>query len=110
MMLQRDEPEDFVIGTGESHTIRDLCRVAFGRVGLDWEAFVRIDPAYFRPVEVERLRADPTRARERLGWEPRVQFVELIEEMVDADLREHGLDLDRARGVVAERFAAGVRT
>jgi GDPmannose 4,6-dehydratase len=104
MMLQQDTPKDFVIGTGESHTIRELCEMAFGLVGLDWEAFVRVDPAYYRPVEVERLQADASRAEAELGWRPQVSFVQLIEEMVDADLRAHDLDLDQARAVVAERF------
>jgi GDPmannose 4,6-dehydratase len=97
MMLQQDEPRDYVIGTGESHTIRELCEVAFGRVGLDWEAFVRIDERYFRPVEVERLRSDPTRANDELGWKPEVTFQELIAEMVDADLEAHGFTLEQAR-------------
>ncbi len=97
MMLQRDEPRDFVIGTGEAHTIRDLCRVAFGRVGLEWEPFVRVDPRYFRPVEVERLRADPSAANDELGWRPQTTFEELIAEMVDADLADHGLTIDQAR-------------
>jgi GDPmannose 4,6-dehydratase len=103
MMLQQPEPRDYVIGTGESHTIRELCEVAFSRVGLDWERHVRIDPRYFRPVEVERLRADPSRARTELGWKPEVTFEELIAEMVDADLASHGLTLEQARAAT-ERF------
>lgn len=109
MMLQQDTPRDYVIGTGTSHTIRELCELAFGLVGLDWEPFVRIDPAYYRPVEVERLQADPTRANRELGWEPEVSFEELITEMVDADLRDVDLDLDQARAVVAERFREASR-
>ena len=104
LMLQQDEPRDYVIGTGESHSIRELCQVAFGQVGLRWEPFVHVDPRYFRPVEVEQLRADPSRAMSELGWKPEVAFDELIAEMVDADLHEHGMDLDSARAVVAERF------
>ena len=110
MMLQQDTPQDFVIGTGESHTIRELCEVAFGLVGLDWESFVRIDPRYYRPVEVERLQADPSRANRILGWQPEVAFHGLIEEMVQADLHDHDLDLDRARAVVAERFPSEARS
>jgi GDPmannose 4,6-dehydratase len=106
MMLQQDEPRDYVIGTGESHTIRELCEVAFSRVGLDWEAFVRIDERYFRPVEVERLRSDPTRANDELGWKPEVTFQELIAEMVDADLEAHGFTLAQARAA-AERLRGG---
>jgi GDPmannose 4,6-dehydratase len=97
LMLQQDEPQDFVIGTGESHTIRELCEVAFSRLGLDWERFVRIDPRYFRPVEVERLRSDPSRAMSQLGWKPEVSFEKLIAEMVDADLASYGMTLDQGR-------------
>jgi GDPmannose 4,6-dehydratase len=107
LMLQQDEPKDYVIGTGESHTIRELCEVAFGLVGLDWEAFVKVDPRYFRPVEVEKLRADPSKARTELGWKAEVSFEELIAEMVDADLRDQGLSLEEAQAVVAERFTKG---
>jgi GDPmannose 4,6-dehydratase len=106
MMLQQDEPRDYVIGTGESHSIRELCEVAFSRVGLDWEAFVRIDERYFRPVEVERLRSDPSRANDELGWKPEVTFQELIAEMVDADLEAHGLTLEQAQAA-AERLRGG---
>jgi GDPmannose 4,6-dehydratase len=109
LMVQRDEPRDYVIGTGESHTIREFCDLAFAEVGLDWEHFVEVDPRYFRPVEVEQLRADPTRANTELGWKPTVAFPDLITEMVDADLRAEGLSLDQARAVVAEKFTAGRR-
>jgi GDPmannose 4,6-dehydratase len=101
MMLQQDVPHDYVIGTGESHTIRELCEVAFSRVGLDWEQYVRIDPRYFRPVEVERLQSDPSRAMKQLGWKPEVAFDELIAEMVDADLAYEGLSLDQAKALTA---------
>jgi GDPmannose 4,6-dehydratase len=97
MMLQQDEPRDYVIGTGESHSIRELCEVAFGRVGLEWEEFVRIDERYLRPVEVERLRSDPSLANTELGWKPEVTFQDLIAEMVDADLQAHGFTLAQAR-------------
>jgi GDPmannose 4,6-dehydratase len=107
LMIQQDEPKDYVIGTGESHTIRELCEVAFGLVGLDWETFVKVDPRYFRPVEVEKLRADPSKARTELGWKAEVTFEELIAEMVDADLRDQGLSLEEAQAVVAERFTKG---
>jgi GDPmannose 4,6-dehydratase len=103
LMLQQDEPRDYVIGTGESRSIRELCEVAFGRVGLDWEPYVRIDERYLRPVEVERLRADPSKAMTELGWKPEVAFPELIAEMVDADLEAYGMTLEQAR-TVAERF------
>ena len=86
-MLQRDEPRDYVIGTGIPHSVRDVCRVAFERVGLDWEAHVEVDPGRFRPAEVDHLTADNSRAREELRWEPVVQFEELVRMMVDADVR-----------------------
>jgi len=85
-MLQQSEPEDFVIGTGETHPVRELCEVAFGHVGLDWRRHVDVDPALVRPAEVDVLQADPARARRRLGWQPRVGFAELVRMMVDADL------------------------
>ena len=85
-MLQQTEPEDFVIGTGETHSVRELCEVAFGHVGLDWRRHVEIDQALVRPAEVDILQADPVRARQRLGWQPRVGFAELVRMMVDADL------------------------
>jgi GDPmannose 4,6-dehydratase len=85
-MLQQDEPRDYVIGTGETHSVREFCEAAFGHVGLDWRDHVVIDPAFLRPAEVDYLIADPTRARTELGWEPAVRFDELVRMMVDADL------------------------
>ncbi len=87
MMLQRDEPEDFVIATGESHTVREFVQLAFERVGLDWERHVDIDPRYFRPAEVASLCGDPSKARAKLGWEARTSFEELVALMVDGDVR-----------------------
>jgi GDPmannose 4,6-dehydratase len=85
-MLQQPTPVDFVIGTGETHTVRELCDIAFRHVGLDWEKYVRVDPAFVRPAEVDVLQADPRQARRALGWAPRVNFAELVRMMVDADL------------------------
>jgi GDPmannose 4,6-dehydratase len=85
-MLHTDAPEDFVIGTGESHTVRELCELAFELLGLDYRRHVHIDPRYLRPTEVDCLQANPRKARERLGWQPRVSFEQLIEMMVQADL------------------------
>ena len=99
LMMQQPEPQDYVIGTGESHSVRQLCEAAFSHVGLDPDRFVQIDPQYYRPVEVENLRADPTRAQADLGWKPQVAFNELIEEMVESDLQHHGYDLDEARAL-----------
>jgi GDPmannose 4,6-dehydratase len=91
-ILQHDKPDDFVIGTGESHSVREFLDEAFGYVGLDWKEYVKIDPRYFRPTEVDYLLADATRAREILGWEPRVYFRDLVRIMVDADLELIGLE------------------
>lgn len=86
-MLQRPEPRDYVIGTGIPHSVRDVCRVAFEHVGLDWERCVEVDPTRFRPAEVDHLTADYSRAREELQWKPMVEFEELVRLMVDADVR-----------------------
>ena len=91
LMLQQDKPEDYVIGTGECHSVRAFLEGAFSYSGLDWEQYVRIDERYFRPTEVELLVADPTKARDRLGWQPRVTFNELVRIMVDADMEALGL-------------------
>jgi GDPmannose 4,6-dehydratase len=86
MMLQQDQPDDFVVSTGIAHSVRDLVEVAFGRVGLDWQKYVRVDPAFMRPAEVDHLIGDPTKARTVLGWHAHVDFKGLVEMMVDADL------------------------
>ena len=85
LMLQQDEPDDFVIATGKSHSIRDCLEIAFGHVDLNWEDYVEIDPRYFRPTDVSFLQGDCTKARKQLGWEPSTSFDELIRIMVDAD-------------------------
>jgi GDPmannose 4,6-dehydratase len=85
-MLQRDEPEDFVIGTGAMHSVRDLVKLAFAHVGFDWQEYVMEDPTLFRPAEVEHLCADASKARRLLDWEPLVDFEELVKMMVDSDL------------------------
>ena len=87
MMLQADEPDDYVVATGEQHSVREFCELAFARVGLDWQGHVEIDPRYYRPAEVDSLLGDATKAREKLGWEPKVRFEELVELMVDEDVR-----------------------
>jgi GDPmannose 4,6-dehydratase len=85
-MLQTSEPDDYVVATGESYSVRDMLDVAFGHVDLDWNAHVEIDPRYFRPSEVDHLRGDSSKARAKLGWEPKVGFRELVKKMVDHDL------------------------
>ncbi|HEB65226.1 MAG TPA: GDP-mannose 4,6-dehydratase [Chloroflexi bacterium] len=93
MMLQQDAPEDYVIGTGVTHSVRELCEVAFGRVGLDYRDYVVQDPRFYRPAEVDLLVADPTKAREKLGWVPSVSFEALIHMMVDADLKRVAVEM-----------------
>ena len=85
LMLQQDEPEDFVIATGETHSVSEFLELAFGRVGLRWQDYVETDNRYLRPSEVELLLGDPSKAREKLGWAPRTTFSELVELMVDCD-------------------------
>jgi GDPmannose 4,6-dehydratase len=86
LMLQQDTPDDFVVSTGETHSVREFCEVAFGHVGLDWEEFVVIDEAFYRPAEVDLLVGDAAKARDALGWKPEVGFQELVTMMVDADM------------------------
>jgi len=85
-MLQQDEPEDYIVGSDETHTVREFCDAAFSRVGLDYEQFVKIDQKFYRPAEVDILLSDSTKAREKLGWLPQYNFDELVGEMVDHDM------------------------
>jgi GDPmannose 4,6-dehydratase len=87
LMLQQEEPDDYVVATGESHSVEEFLEEAFGYVGLDWRRYVEIDPRYFRPTDVDFLQGDASKAKGKLGWEPRVRFKELVRIMVDADLR-----------------------
>ena len=86
LMLQQDEPDDYVVATGVEHSVQDLVEVAFSHVGLDWRGFVRSDPNLLRPAEVDHLIGDPAKARQKLGWQPTVRFEDLVRLMVDADL------------------------
>jgi GDPmannose 4,6-dehydratase len=88
LMLQQDEPDDYVVGTGETHAVRELCQVAFGYAGLDWQDYVVEDPEFYRPAEVDLLVSDPAKAYDKLGWQPAVSFRALIEMMVEADLAQ----------------------
>jgi len=96
LMLQQDEPDDYVISTGETHSVRELCEVAFGRMGLNWQDYVVVDQKFYRPAEVDMLIGDASKAKNELNWQPAVGFKMLIEMMVDADLQaikaENGLD------------------
>jgi len=87
LMLQQPEPDDYVVATGISHSVRDLVETAFGHVGLNWQNYVRLDPLLIRPAEVDHLIGDSSKARERLGWSPSVDFARLVTMMVDADLK-----------------------
>ncbi len=92
MMLQAPQGDDYVVATGETHSIKEFLDLSFGMVGRDWKDYVRIDPKYFRPTEVDLLIGDPTKAREKLGWKPKTSFRELVQIMVAADLKDEGLD------------------
>src|SRR5262249_59325486 len=97
LMLQADRPGDYVVGTGESHSVEEFLELAFGHVGLDWRAHVKQDPRYLRPSEVDDLRADASKIRHELGWQPRVSLPELVRRMVDSDV-ELAARERRARG------------
>jgi len=87
LMLQQDKPDDYVIATGETHTVRELVQNSFGCVGLDWQKYVKVDPAFVRPAEVDLLLGDPSKAKRQLGWTPQVTFAQLVERMVKADVQ-----------------------
>jgi GDPmannose 4,6-dehydratase len=89
LMLQQEVPDDYVVATGRTVTVRDMCRIAFGHVGLDYEEFVKVDPAFMRPAEVDVLLGDATKAREKLGWTAETSLEDMIKEMVEADLVRH---------------------
>ncbi len=92
LMLQQDEPDDYVIATGEMRSVREFLDASFGLVGLDWQKHVMVDEAYFRPAEVFELRGDASKAKNSLGWKPRSNFKQLVREMVEHDLKLEGLD------------------
>ena len=100
-MLQQENPDDYVIGTGESHSVREFAEAAFAHAGLDWREYVKVDPRYYRPAEVIDLCADGAKARKVLGWSPRVGFQELVRMMVDADLAALGRQLKGGAEAVA---------
>ncbi|MCL6557368.1 MAG: GDP-mannose 4,6-dehydratase [Firmicutes bacterium] len=105
LMLQQDKPDDYVIGTGEAHSVQEFLEAAFAYVDLDWRQYVEIDPRYFRPTEVEFLLADPSKARKELSWEPKVKFEELVKIMVDADVETVGLQPPgEGKRILKEKF------
>ncbi|MEW5822116.1 MAG: GDP-mannose 4,6-dehydratase [Cyanobacteriota bacterium] len=91
LMLQQDTPDDYVVATGETHSVKEFLEEAFSYVNLEWQKYVEIDPRYFRPTEVDMLVGDYSKAKEKLGWKPKVKFNELVRIMVNADLKEAGL-------------------
>ncbi|OFZ81918.1 MAG: GDP-mannose 4,6-dehydratase [Bdellovibrionales bacterium RIFOXYD1_FULL_53_11] len=95
MMLQTPESDDYIVATGETHSIRDFLELAFGQVGRDWKDYVKIDPKYFRPTEVDILIGDPAKVRQKLGWQPKFSFNDLVTLMVREDIRLEGLDPDK---------------
>jgi len=92
LILQQDSPDDYVIGTGESHSVKELVEEAFGYAGLKWKRYVRIDPRYFRPTEVNDLIADTRKVKKVFGWRPKINFHDLVKIMIDADMRASGLE------------------
>jgi GDPmannose 4,6-dehydratase len=110
LMMQAEEPDDYVVATGETHSVREFLAEAFGHLGLDWEKYVEIDPRYFRPAEVDLLLGDPTKARTILGWEPKVSFKELVKIMVDSDMKlaEREQRTHRHEGALATSGGWGV--
>jgi GDPmannose 4,6-dehydratase len=103
LMLQQNEPDDYVVATGETHTVREFCELAFGEVGLDYRDFVKVDERFYRPAEVDLLIGDATKARKVLGWQPQYKFEELVKEMVECDLKLAA----SAKGAL---FSQGVRS
>lgn len=95
LMMQQPSPDDYVIATGETHSVREFLLEAFGLVGLDWQKYVKTDPRYFRPTEVENLCGDASKAKEKLGWEPKVRFKDLVKIMVTEDLKLEGVDSEK---------------
>jgi len=104
LMLQQDEPQDYVLGTGEAHSVKEFLAEAFGYAGLDWQKHVEIDPRYFRPTDVDLLMADASKAREQLKWSPKVRFPDVVRIMVDADLEAAGLKPIGEGKKVLERY------
>jgi len=104
-ILQQDKPDDFLLGTGESHSVKEFVKEAFLYAGLDWKKYIRIDAHYFRPIEINNLVADSTKAKRRLNWQPKVNFKELVRIMVDSDMRSMGLKpIGEGDNILKEKF------
>jgi GDPmannose 4,6-dehydratase len=105
LMLQQDGPDDYVIGTGETHTVKEFLEEAFGYVKLEWEKYVEQDSRYFRPTEVDLLIADASRAKRKLNWQPKITFKELVKIMVDTDMKAIGLNsIGEGDSILTEKF------
>ncbi len=91
LILQQDKPDDFVIGTGENHSVKEFLEESFGYLNLDWQEYIEVDEKYFRPLEAEELRADSAKAKKHLNWSPKISFKELVKIMVDYDLELKGV-------------------
>jgi len=91
LILQQDKPDDYVIGTGETHSVKEFIKECFSYIDLDWKKYIEIDPIYFRPTDVENLKADPSKAKRELNWSPKISFKDLVKIMVDYDLEDRGL-------------------
>jgi GDPmannose 4,6-dehydratase len=107
LMLQQDTPDDYVIATGKTHTVREFCEAAFGAAGLDWEEYVKVDPQFLRPAEVELLKGDCSKARKSLGWKPDVSFKELVRMMVQNDIDLLSARIEKAPASVGQQGKAG---
>jgi GDPmannose 4,6-dehydratase len=106
LMLQQDDPDDYVLGTGETHSVREFLAEAFAYADMNWEEYVEVDPRYFRPTDIDLLLADASKAREKLHWTPRVSFRDLVRIMVDADLEAAGLPpIGESRDVLTQYFS-----
>ncbi|MFM7368610.1 MAG: GDP-mannose 4,6-dehydratase, partial [Sphaerospermopsis kisseleviana] len=109
LMLQQDQPDDYVIATGETHSVREFLELAFGYVNLNWQDYVEFDQRYLRPAEVDLLIGDPTKARQKLGWQPSVSFKELVSLMVEADLQALGHTSPNGNGSKQPQDIATIR-
>ena len=104
-MMQAEKPDDYVIATGVTHSVREFLDATFGYLDLDWNQYVEIDPRYYRPAEVDLLQGDPSKARRELGWEPRVSFQEMVKLMVDHDLELAHQEQAHDAGIAARKKA-----
>ena len=101
LMLQEPAPDDYVIATGEAHSVQEFVTLAFAHAGLDWQQYVEVDHSFYRPAEVDLLRGDYCKAKEKLGWSPRIKFHDLVEEMVESDCALQGVSLPGSRAAAA---------